>query len=395
LLQSIGAIPGPGAIVVEAPGSVAGRSAIVAVGNTHQGEIPSLPADEVAVEALRVTLAESGIAKSELDGLITCKSFGGFGIDTNIGQIAGLNPNFSATLDYGTCNFSLHLATAVIDAGLASVVAILYGTTQRSQKNRFAAQLGRVDEAPTYGFLNVAGPAAMAFRRHQHVYGTTERQLAHIAVSQRRYAMENPLAIFRSPLSVEDYLEMPYLVEPLRRPDLCMISDGGACLIVARADRARDLTDKPVHVLGIAQQTGLRDRQNADQWMRPWIQQVADRIYPAADVSRDQIGALYIQDPTSIWVLQMLEYYGFVPMGGAGPAFESGEVGFGSRLPLNTNGGQLSEAYMWGFLHLCEAVRQLRGECGDRQIDDLNIAQYCSTQGFHKAASTILSRRVP
>ncbi|TQC49175.1 thiolase family protein [Rhodococcus sp. WS4] len=375
-------------------GAIRGRTAIVAAGNTAQGTIPGISADELAVEGLRITLAEAGIDKSEVDGLITCKSFGGFGVDTEIGRLAGLNPAYSATLDYGTCNFSLHLACAAIDAGLASVVAIVYGTNQRSAGNKFGHPLGRQDEASVYGFLNVAGPAAMAFRRHQHLYGTTEADLAEISVSQRRYAVDNPLAIFREPTSVEDYLAAPYLVAPLRRPDLCMISDGAACLIVARADRAAELTDKPVHVMGIAQQTGLRDRQNADQWLRPWIQQVAERIYPAAGIEREAVDALYIQDPTSIWVLQMLEYYGFVELGGVGEAFRSGAIGHGGRLPLNTNGGQLSEAYMWGFLHLCEAVRQLRGEAGERQIEGLRTAQYCSTFGFMKAASTILSTEV-
>ncbi|MDQ7903874.1 thiolase family protein [Phytohabitans sp. ZYX-F-186] len=374
------------------PGAIRGRSAIVAVGNTAQGTVPGISADELAVEALRVTLAGAGIAKSAVDGLITCKSYGGFGIDTEIGRLAGLNPAYSATLDYGTCNFSLHLACAAIDAGLASTVAIVYGTTQRSDGNRFSHPLGRQDEASVYGFLNVAGPAAMAFRRHQHLYGTTEADLGRIAVSQRRYAEQNPLAVFREPLSLDDYLAQPYLVAPLRRADLCMISDGGACLVVASADRAAELTDRPVHVMGIAQQTGLRDRQNADQWLRPWIRQVADRVYAGAGIGRDAIDALYIQDPTSVWVMQMLELYGFVEPGGVGEAFAKGEVGYGGRLPLNTNGGQLSEAYMWGFLHLVEAVRQLRGEAGARQLPGLRAAQYCSTFGFMKAASTILSR---
>lgn len=377
-----------------APGAIRGRSAVVAVGNTVQGTVPGISADELGVEAFRQTLASSGIAKSEIDGLITCKSYGGFGIDTEIGRLAGLNPAYSATLDYGTCNFSLHLAAAVIDAGLASCVAIVYGTTQRSDGNRFTLPLGRQDDAAKYGFLNVAGPAGMAFRRHQALYGTTEADLGQVAVSQRRYAQDNPLAIFRDPLSIEDYLAAPYLVEPLRRADMCMISDGGACLVVASADKARELTDRPVHVMGIAQQTGLRDRQNADQWMRPWIGQVAERIYPAAGIDRDAIDALYIQDPTSVWVLQMLEWYGFVETGGVGEAFRSGAIGHGGRLPLNTNGGQLSEAYMWGFLHLCELVRQLRGEAGDRQIEGLRTAQYSSTFGMMKAASTIFSTEV-
>lgn len=375
----------------DAPGAIRGRCAIVAVGQTEQGEIPGICADELAVEALRLTLREAGLPKTAIDGLITCKSYGGYGLDTTIGRLAGLNPAYSATLDYGTCNFSLHLACAVIGAGLAEVVAILYGTTQRSQGHRFATQLGHRDEAAVYGFLNVAGPAAMAFRRHQHLYGTTEEDLGRIAVSQRRYAQGNPNAIFRARLTLDDYLAQPYLVEPLRRADVCMISDGAACLIVAAGHRAPDLTGKPVHVMGIAQQTGLRDRQNPGQFLRPWIAAVADRIYPAAGIERDAVDALYIQDPTSVWVLQMLEHYGFVPYGGVGAAFAAGEVGFGSALPLNTNGGQLSEAYMWGFLHLCEAVRQLRGECGERQVQGAQVAQYCSTMGFMKAASTILS----
>lgn len=372
------------------PGAIRGRSSIVAVGNTRQGEISGISADELAVEALRLTLEESGIQKSQIDGLITCRSYGGYGIDTTIGRLAGMNPAYSATLDYGTCNFSLHLACAAIEAGLAEVIAIVYGTNQRSQRNTFATPLGHRDEAEVYGFRNVAGPAAMAFKRHQHLYGTSEADLGRIAVSQRQYAERNPLAIFREPLSLEQYLASPYLVEPLRRSDLCMISDGAACLIVARADRAADLCAKPVQVLGIAQQTGLRDRQNVDQWMRPWIEQVAQRIYRAADTRREDVDVLYIQDPTSVWVLQMLEMYGFVPLGEVGRAFEDGVVGYGGKLPLNTNGGQLSEAYMWGFLHLVEAVRQLRGEAGDRQVGTPRIAQYCSTYGFMKAASTIL-----
>lgn len=377
---------------VTTPGAIRGRAAVVAVGNTVQGTIGGISADELGVEALRITLAESGIDKSQIDGLITCKSYGGFGIDTEIGRLAGLNPAYSATLDYGTCNFSLHLACAAIEAGLASVVAIVYGTNQRSAGNRFTTPLGRQDDASVYGFLNVAGPAAMAFRRHQKLYGTTEADLAEVSVSQRKYAVDNPQAIFRTPLSVDDYLASPYLVEPLRRADLCMISDGGACLIVASAEKASELTDTPIHVMGIAQQTGLRDRQNTDQWMRPWIGQVADRIYPAAGIDRDAVNALYIQDPTSIWVMQMLEWYGFVPEGGVGDAFRNGDIGYDGRLPLNTNGGQLSEAYMWGFLHLCELIRQMRGEAGDRQLETVDVAQYCSTFGMMKAASTIFAK---
>jgi acetyl-CoA acetyltransferase len=368
------------------------RAAIIGVGTTEQGTLTGRSANEIAVDALALAMTDAGITdKSEIDGLITCRSFGGSGIDTQIGPMIGLNPAFSATLDYGTCNFSLHLAMMALESGLASTIAIMYGTNQRSSGNRFRATPGAEDFGAPYGFFNVAGPAALAFARHQYLYGTTERQLGEVAVAFRQNAQLNPLAIFTKELSIEDYLASRYIVRPLRRPDICMISDGGACLILTTAERAQDRAQVPVHVVGAAEQTGLRNYQNADQLMRPWIAAVAERVYADAGLSRTDVDVLYIQDPTSIWVLQMLEWYGFCPVGEGGRFLEGGRIALGGELPVNTNGGQLSEAYMWGWLHLCEAVRQLRGSCGERQVPGVRIAQYCSTMGFLKAASSILA----
>lgn len=372
---------------------IRGQVAIVGVGTTPQGELPGKGADEIAVDAFRLALAEAGLDKTAIDGLVTCRSYGGFGIDTGIARLAGLNPSYSATLDYGTCNFSLHLAASAIHAGLASTVAIMYGTNQRTGGNRFTQPIGSDltgGLTAPYGFLNVAGPAALAFRRHQYLYGTTEAQLGMIAVTERAHAALNPAAIFRQPMTIEDYLAARYIVRPLRRPDICMISDGGACLILTARERVGDFPKRPVYLLGMAQQTGLREYQNDDQLLRPWIQRVTERIYPNAGVSRAEVDVLFIQDPTSVWVLQMLEWYGFCPLGEGGRFVADGQIRLGGDLPLNTNGGQLSEAYMWGWLHLAEAVRQLRGECGPRQVAGAQIAQYCSTMAFQKAASSIL-----
>jgi len=370
-----------------------GRVAVVGVGTTPQGELPGRSGDEIAIEAFRLALEDARIDKSEIDGLITCKSFGGGGIDTEIGRLAGLNPSYSATLDYGTCNFSLHLAVMAIAAGFARTIALMYGTNQRSAGNRFrvipgSSMLGSL--ALPYGFINVAGPAALAFRRHQHLYGTTERQLGMIAVTLRQYARLNPLAVFQDPLTIDDYMASRYIVRPLRRPDICMISDGGACLIVTDRDRARDCPKPPVYVLGMAQQTALREYENQDQLMRPWIRSVADRVFRNAGIGRDEIDVLFVQDATSVWILQMLELFGFCGEGEVGPFLESGAIGLGGSLPVNTNGGQLSESYMWGWLHLAEAVRQLRGESGERQVRGAQVAQYCSSMAFQKAASSIL-----
>jgi acetyl-CoA acetyltransferase len=367
------------------------------VGTTEQGELPGRAADEIAVDALVLALADAGLEKGDLDGLISCKSYGGFGIDTEIGRLAGLDPRYSATLDYGTCNFSLHLATMAIATGMASTIALVYGTNQRTAGNRFATAAGSgASSLELHGFHNIAGQAAMAFTRHSHLYGTTEEQLGWVAVTERAHAQLNPLAIFRDPLTIDDYLAQPYLVEPLRRSDICMISDGGVCLIVTDSARVAQSAEAPVYVLGTEQVTSLRQYQNPDNLLRPWVASMADPVFHRAGITREDIDVLFVQDPTSVWVLQMLEQFGYCGAGESGPYVAEGRIALGGDgVPVNTNGGQLSESYMWGWLHLAEAVRQLRGTCGDRQVAGARFAQYCSTKGFEKAATSVLGREVP
>jgi acetyl-CoA acetyltransferase len=371
--------------------SVTGQVAIIAVGTTPQGELPGRTTDQVAVDAIALALEEAGLDKDAVDGLITCRAgLGSGGVDTGVGALLGINPRYSATLDYGTCNFSLHLATMAIIAGLAETIVLSYGSTMRSQRVDFGLPMG-VDLAMASGFVHIAGPAALALQRHRHLYGTTEEQFGQIAVSQRTWAGLNPLAIFKDPLSIESYLSKPYLVEPLRRDDVTMISDGGAALIVTTAERAKDFPARPVYIRGIAQSAALNGGREPENLMRPWIADAAKDLYRSAGLGPEDIDALYIQDPTAVWVLQMLEYYGFCGLGEGGPFLAEGHTFPGGRLPVNTNGGQLSESYMWGWLHLCEAVRQLRGECGDRQVSNAEVAMYCSTMTFTKAAGTIIS----
>jgi acetyl-CoA acetyltransferase len=365
--------------------------AVVGVGTTAQGELPGRGADEIAAEAFALALRDAGIDKSEVDGLLTCKSTLGAGVDVNVGRLIGLNPDYSATLDYGTCNFSIHLAAMVIASGLASTVALTYGTDARSNRVSFGVPPDGMN-AP-YGYLHIAGPAALALRRHQHLYGTTEEQLAHIAVNQRANAQLNPLAVFQKPLSVTDYLASPYLVEPLRRHDVTMISDGGVALIMTAADRAPDHRGEPVYLKGMAEVTALRELRNPDQLMRPWLGAVAERVYADAALGPSDIDVLYLQDPTSVWVLQMLEWFGFCPLGEAGPFVADGHTRLDGRIPLNSNGGHLSESYMWGWLHVAELVRQLRGEAGPRQLPRRETALYASTMAFQKGAASIFSRQ--
>jgi len=289
----------------------------------------------------------------------------------------------------------LHLAAMAIASGMATTIALLYGTNQRSAGNRFRAVAGSGAESlGLHGFHNIAGQGALAFARHAHLYGTTQEQLGWVSVTERAHAQLNPAAIFRTPLTIEDYLAEPYLVAPLRRSDVCMISDGGACLIVTSADRVASASTQPVYLLAMEQATGLRQYQNPENLLRPWVSAMTT-IYASAGLSRADVDVLFIQDPVSVWVCQMLELFGFCGPGESGPFVQEGRIRLGGEIPVNTNGGQLSESYMWGWLHLCEAVRQLRGECGDRQVADATFAQYCSTKGFEKAATSILGSSVP
>ena len=161
--------------------------------------------------------------------------------------------------------------------------------------------------------------------------------------------------------------------------------------MLTRADRAVDTRHPPVYVAGIAEQTALRGFQNEDNLLRPWLTATAQQLWASTGVKPDDIDALYVQDATSVWVLQMIEAYGFCPRGEVGAFLGEGHTRPGASLPVNTNGGQLSESYLWGWLHLCEAVRQLRLECGPRQIPNPRYALDCSSHDFLKAAATLLT----
>jgi acetyl-CoA acetyltransferase len=232
----------------------------------------------------------------------------------------------------------------------------------------------------------------MAFRRHMALYGTTEEQLGWVSVSQREWAATNPRAIFREPMSIEQYLAAPYQAAPLRRPDLTMVSDGGVAIILTRADMVERFPGKPVYLLGNAQASGMRGDLDPDRLMRPWIQTLARKLYSITGLQPTDIDLAYLQDATSVWVLQQLEYYGFCGVGEGGPFLAEGHTRPGGDLPVNTGGGQLSESYMWNWLNLYEAVQQLRKVNGDRQVDNkAEVALFAQTHDFWKGAATILS----
>jgi acetyl-CoA acetyltransferase len=374
---------------------VTAKVAIAGVGATEQGEIPHESPEEIAVRAAVDALADAGIEKASVDGLITCKAaISPHGTDEGLGPLLGINPAYSTTLDYGMGAFSLHLAAMAIESGLASTILLTYGTNARTARTSFSRPIGgSSDWLRLAGLVHVAGPASMAVRRHMHLYGTTEEQLGWVSVAQREWAVKNPRAVFREPMTISDYLDQPYIVAPLRRSDLTVISDGGTAVVVTRAERARDLGRPPVYLLAMAQQSAIRNEQNPEKLMRPWLAEIATRLYERAGAKPIDVDLAYLQDGTSVWVLQMLESYGFCGVGEAGPFLAAGHTRPGGSLPVNTHGGQLSESYTHNWMHLYEAVKQLRGEAGDRQVPGAEIALHAQTHDFWKGAASLLSTR--
>lgn len=369
--------------------NIRGKVAIVGVGHSDQGTFPGKSAERLSIEAIASALADAGITKEQVDGLITCKSIQGGNVDVSVGPLFGLSPRYAQSLDYGTCNFSLHLAVQAILTGLAETVVLVYGANARSSKFDFAASAPSLEAAS--GYVHIAGQAGMALQRHKALYGTTDEEFGWFAVSEREWAQRNPLAIFRDPMTIEDYLDKPYLVEPLRREDVTMISDGGVALVVTSAERAKDYPNKPVYILGMAEGTEIAGDRFADFPARPNIAGTAARIWQNTGFTPSDIDILYIQNPTAVWNLQMVEHYGFAPVGEGARWAAEGHIRPGGDLPLNTNGGQLSESYMWGWLHMVEAVRQLRGTVEpERQVPNPELALYCSTMAFFKSAASII-----
>jgi len=255
---------------------------------------------------------------------------------------------------------------------------------------------GTHGEAPPYGLTAPAGGAAIAMQRYMHLYGATSAQLAAVPISIRQHALNNPRAIMQQPLTLEAHQTARMVVDPLRLFDCCLISDGAAIVLVTRADRARDLKQKPVRIaamqgmrsgreefifaprgLGINQQSGKRS-----------FARERDLEIFAQGIARENVQGFYTYDAFSPLVLFALERFGYCGVGEAAAFVQGGRIGPGGALPVNTSGGLLSEAHVAGWNSICEMTRQLRGSAGASQIRDAAALQWGTAWGD----SVILTR---
>jgi acetyl-CoA acetyltransferase len=358
---------------------------------------------QIMAECARGALEDCGLELRDVDGLFAASmSMGPMGV-VSLAEYLDVKPRYLDGTNIGGSSFVAHVnhAAAAIHAGLCDVALILYGSTAASNAMAIGTGMaGGRDAAASfvspYG-LTTVGSYALVAQRHMHAYGTSSAQLAEIAVTMRRHAGLNPNAKMRKPITVDDVLASRIISRPLHLLDCCIISDGGGALIVTSAERARDLKKRPVLLLGCGEAV-CHQEVGAPDLLSIAAKQSGAQAFRMAGVTHDDVDLCTIYDSFTITVLVTLENLGFCKPGEGGAFVSGGRIGLGGALPLNPDGGGLSSNHpgMRGIFLVIEAAKQLRGECGERQVADAAIALAHGTGGTlgvaHSGATLILAR---
>lgn len=335
-----------------------------------------------AAEAFAGALADSGISRDDIDGLIV----GPTTAYERVGELLGLDVRWGGQAD---AMLGILEACMAISSGMAEVVALVYGNDQRSAAVNYGgadaqgggAFLSYIYHAP-WGFTSQGALYALMARRYMQERGMTAAELGEVAVAQRLAATRNPAALMRKPITIDDYLASPFICEPLHLFDYCLINDGGVALIVAEAGKAKRIGRSPVAIHGVGRHdlnrgaTSLEPR--LTDYYQPAQKTVANQVFNMASVGPQDMDALQIYDSFSLHIPLALEGYGYCKPGEAGKFMRENGISLTKGLPVNTGGGHLSESYMQGWNHQIEAVRQIRGEGGDRQVPDCRFVHYSS-----------------
>jgi acetyl-CoA acetyltransferase len=387
--------------------SLKGRVAIAGLGVTPQGKVYDRTHVGFAVEAVRLALADAGLERSDLDGLLLNPglawgnaAMGSFMLQ----QALGLrNLRLSAAMNLGgaTAGAMIQQAALAIDAGLCSTVACVFSdrplqppAERRGREGGSASSYAfarGLDAA--YGQFGVNAMYAMIARRHMHVYGTTQDDLGAVAVAQRCWANLNPAAQFhRTPLTLADYRAARWVVEPFHVLDCCLVSNGGMAVILTSAERARQLRQPPVYLWGMGQ--GHPGGDPADS-LASGAALARETAFRMAGVSTRDVDLCELYDCYTFTVLVTLEDYGFCGKGEAGAFIAAGHTAPGGALPVNTGGGQLSSSYMWGMTPIAEAVAQARGTAGERQVPKHDVVLVSGNGGLLSTHSTLVVSPLP
>jgi acetyl-CoA acetyltransferase len=339
---------------------------------------PGFSAIELLAKASFAAIADAGLAPTDIDAVFSTLPEDPFSA-MSVPEYLGIRPKMVETTRTGGSAFQIYAmwAALALEAGLCNAVLICYGSNQRSGAGGLVRSGGMPFpyEAP-YKPRNPTTSYALAAKRHMHQYGTTREHLAEVAVAARKWAQLNPDANMRDPLSIEDVLNARMVSDPLTVRDCCLVTDGAAAVVMTRADRARDLPTKPVYLLGAADATWHRNISNLPDITVTAASEAAPRAYAQAGVTPADIDVVELYDAFTINTILFLEDFGFCAKGEGGPFVADGAIAPGGRLPVNTNGGGLSCVHpgMYGLFTMVEAVTQLRGAAGERQVKDARVA---------------------
>jgi acetyl-CoA acetyltransferase len=365
-------------------------AAVIGVGHTdwrsdwERSRRGEKPADSYgyAVTALRAALDDAGISKGDIDGLIV----GPTTAYERMSEILGIDPRWG---DQADAVLSVAQAVSAIECGLAETVALVYGNDQRTAKVQYGgpqamggdAILSYVYHAP-WGMTSQGALYALTFQAYKEARGFAEADLGRVAVAQRQWASLNPNAVMRERITLDDYLAARHICAPLRLYDYCMINDGGVALIITSRERALTAKQKPVFIEAVGRRdlnagaTSLEPR--LSEFYLPAQQDCARQAFEVAGIGPADVDLFQVYDSFSVHVPLALEGYGYCAVGDAAGFLRDKGIGPGGALPTNTSGGHLSESYMQGWAHQIECVRQLRGQCGERQVYGARFAHYTS-----------------
>lgn len=377
--------------------------AIAGIGYTRYSRDSGTTVLSLALEACRNAVTDAGLAGEEVDGIVSYHmgdSVPAMAVATGLGL-----PAAHYAVDFwaggNAANLIIQTAAMAIEAGLATNVLCYRAMNGRSGYrlggSRDVNASGVTQFTAPYGWMTYPQAMAMWCRRHMVKYGTTSAELGTIAVTCRRHACLNDRAMMREPITLAEHQSSPMIVEPFRRLDICLESDGACAVLVTSAGRARDLRHRPVYLMGAAYGGGPNqgdDLFDAIRWpdhAHNYSRYIAQDLWKSAGITPADVDVALIYDCFTYSVIVQLEGFGFCPEGEGGRFVQGGRIDLDGELPLNTHGGLLSEAYIHGLNHVVEAVEQLRGHAGPRQVKDAEIAM--TTAGAMTVGSALILRR--
>jgi acetyl-CoA acetyltransferase len=348
---------------------------------------------DLMAQATRRALDDCGLKLADVDALFVAATQVRMG-PMALAEYLRIKPKYFDGTQIGGSSFMSHLAhaQAAIEAELCEVAVIAYGSTQRSV-SRAAASPREYNpyETPYRPILPISA-YAMAAARHMWQYGTTREQLAEVAVAARKWALKNPQAWEKEPLTIDQVLNARVVSYPFTVRDCCLVLDGGGAIVVTSAAYAKTLRQKPVYVLGTGEALSHASISNMPDLTVTGAAESGPKAYKMAGVAPSEVDMVSLYDAFTITPILFLEDLGFCPKGEGGRFVEGGTIAPGGELPVNTSGGGLSYCHpgMYGLLVMIEAVRQVRGDCGDRQVPDCEIALAHGNGGVLSSQCTVL-----